>query len=44
MGKTKKVFEIDPDLKIREELLGFHSMNPFVAQLSSARSYMYSSH
>lgn len=37
-------FVKDPDLKIREELLSFHAMNPFCAQTSSSRSYMMSSH
>lgn len=42
--KVEKVFEIDPDLEIREELIGMHAINPFVANDSSARSHMASSH
>lgn len=38
------LFNNDPDLAIREELLSFHSSNPFSPQTSSARSYMFSSH
>lgn len=40
----KKIFEPINDLDIREELVSIHSLNPFVAETSSARSYMYSSH
>lgn len=32
------------DLPIIEELVGLHSMNPFIRELSSSRSYMSSSH
>lgn len=40
----KKIFEPIDDLEIREELVSIHSLNPFVAETSSARSYMFSSH
>lgn len=32
------------ELKVQEELLSFHAMNPFIGSTSSARSYMSSSH
>lgn len=41
---TNKIFNVDDDLKIREELLSLHATNPFIAQTSSARSYMMSLH
>ena len=41
---TPAIFDIDPDLKVKEELVGIHSTGPFTPQDSSARSYMASSH
>ena len=38
------ILETEPDMELREELLSYHSINPFVATTSSARSYMMSSH
>lgn len=32
------------DLDVKEEFVSFHALNPFVANNSSARSYMFSSH
>ena len=40
----KDILDTEPDLKLQEELLSYHAMNPFVATTSSARSYMMSSH
>ena len=39
-----KIFHADPKLGLKEELLSFHSLNPFVVCDSSARAYMMSSH
>ena len=39
-----KIFETDPKLRLREDLISLHSINPFVDCLSSARSYMASGH
>lgn len=39
----KQIIE-QSDLPIKEELVGLHSMNPFIRELSSSRSYMSSSH
>jgi len=36
--------ELDPDLVIREELLSLHAINPFIGNISSARSIMVSGH
>lgn len=44
MKTVKEVFSTDPDLKIREELIGIHAINAFVANDSSARSHMMSQH
>lgn len=40
----RKIFDIDPDLRVREEFCSIHAINPFVTETSSARSYMASSH
>lgn len=37
-------FKIDPKLKIREELVSIHALQPFIAHNSSPRGYMFSSH
>lgn len=42
--KVKDNLFPDNNLKIREELLSLHALNPFVSYLSSSRSYMYSLH
>ena len=42
--KVDKVFEVDPDLELREELLSITSINPFLANTSSARLIMQASH
>jgi hypothetical protein len=39
-----KVFPVDPELEIKEELISIHAINPFVEHNSSARAYMSSSH
>jgi len=44
MAKIEPVFDTDPDLRVSEELIGFHAINPFATTVSSARSYMSSSH
>lgn len=44
MPKIVPVFPVDEDLKIREEFIGIHAMNPFFPEVSSARGYMSSSH
>jgi hypothetical protein len=44
LNKINKVFEVDPLLEIKEKLVSIHALNPFVANDSSARSYMFSSH
>ena len=44
MLKTQKVFEVDPDMKIKEELVSLHALNPFIPNVSSARSYMFTAH
>ncbi len=41
---NSQVFPVDDDLRIREELVSIHAINPLVANNSSARSYMSSSH
>lgn len=41
---TERVFPVDPDLEIKEELISIHAINPLVAHNSSARAYMSSSH
>lgn len=40
----KEIFERSADLKIREELISVHALNPFISNDSSARGYMFSSH
>lgn len=42
--KIDKMFNVSDNLKIKEEWVGFHSLNPFIAYTSSARAYMMSSH
>lgn len=44
MLKTQKIFEVDPDMKIKEELVSLHALNPFIPNVSSARSYMFTAH
>lgn len=39
-----KLLEKDEDLKLREELIGIHAINPFVNHCSSSRCIMLSSH
>lgn len=39
-----KVFNVDPDLEISEELVSLHGINPFIANDSASRSQMVSSH
>lgn len=39
-----KLFKVDDKLKLREELISFHAINPFSPNDSSARSYMASGH
>lgn len=41
---SSEVFDIEPDLRVREELISFHALNPFVVHNSSARSYMCTNH
>lgn len=41
---TEEVFKIDDDLKLKEELVGFHAINPFLQYISSSRAYMLSGH
>ena len=43
-GKTPRVFTVDPDMRIREELVSLHALNPFIPTVSSARSYMFTAH
>lgn len=40
----KKIFETDPKLKLKEEMISFHSLNPFIDTVSSSRGYMMSAH
>lgn len=44
MNKINDIFNISENLKIKEEWVGFHSLNPFIAHTSAARAYMMSSH
>lgn len=44
MAKAKEEFKIDPDLQIREEFISLHSIQPFIANNSAARGYMFSNH
>lgn len=39
-----KLLHVDEDLRIKEELVGLHAINPFIAHCSSARGIMLSSH
>lgn len=39
-----KIFTPQKELEIKEELLSVHALNPFIANNSSARGYMFSSH
>jgi len=41
---NEKILEPEEDLKIIEQLVGIHSMNPFTPSNSSSRSYMLTSH
>lgn len=43
-SKQEVIVPIDPVLKIREELVGPHAINPLVQHNSSARSYMFTAH
>lgn len=43
-SSTEVIIPIDPDLMIREELIGPHAVNYAVQHNSSARSYMYTAH
>jgi len=43
-NKNKNISIEDPDLRIRDELLGLHSIQPWVLCCSSPRSLMMSSH
>lgn len=38
------LLDSDPDLRLREELVGYHSINPFIKNTSASRGYMMSSH
>lgn len=40
----EKIFKENENLKVREELIGLHVMNPFIREISASRSYMMSSH
>ena len=40
----KKIFNVDPKLKLKEEMISFHSLNPFIDTVSSSRGYMMSAH
>lgn len=42
--KVEPVFQTDPELAVREELVSYHSINPFIRENSSARGYMMSQH
>ena len=44
MEYIKPIFEVEEDLELTEELLSIHSINPFIANMSSPRSVMMSSH
>lgn len=47
MGKNKNLrdyFKVDPKLKIKEELVSIHALQPFIAHNSSPRGYMFSGH
>lgn len=44
MKNVNNLFNVSENLKIKEEWVGFHSLNPFIAYTSSARAYMMSSH
>lgn len=39
-----KLLDVEEDLRIREELVGLHAINPFIAHCSSSRGVMLSSH
>ena len=41
---AEEIFKIDDDLKLKEELVGFHAINPFLQYISSSRAYMLSGH
>lgn len=41
---TEQVFKIDPALRIREELVSIHAINPFVPSNSASRGAMSSAH
>lgn len=43
-SSTDVIIPVDPDLMIREELIGPHAVNYAVQHNSSARSYMYTAH
>ena len=43
-SKVDVIIPVDPDLRIREELIGPHAVNYAVQHNSSARSYMYTAH
>lgn len=43
-SKAEVVIPVDPDLRLREELLGPHAANAYVHHNSASRSYMYGSH
>lgn len=42
--KVEPIFKTDPDLAVVEELVSYHSINPFIRENSSARGYMMSQH
>lgn len=42
--KKTTTHSVEKGLEITEELLSFHAINPFIKNISSARSYMSSSH
>jgi len=44
MSKSKRVFDVDENLEICEELISIHAINPFLQHNSSPRGLMSSSH
>jgi len=44
MQSIQDIFNVQPELKIREELIGIHAINPFNIHNSASRNLMMSSH
>lgn len=43
-NKIETVIPVEKGMEITEEYIGLHAVNPFIANNSSARSYMFSNH